>query len=631
MQSFNFAVLFISLSLAFFPSLLASPSSSRQFDPTAHLTVGHSLYPSPSSVSYSNLYTPQSEFSSGISSTSNPQLSFSAKDTPSFPAVIHTINTTNIIGYIRDDPSDPPLSPTPPSRVMALHRWTIDLDIDGTIFPVVMDPGSSFLVLFNQSICDNWIINPDPLLFNGSAFHPMCFNGNAYSPRSSFASYNLKIDSGIRISLFDLRSYRLNMAIKPRSTFLSPITNVPLISANQESTWLSRYFWNNTNGIIGLRYDFSTALDTINTFYQVMLELPQYQRWIGIHVNSSLWSPGIPSTQANLHLGGILSTMTESFSWSDPVRVHIVSPGVFGPVNRPYEATLYSLDICDHSLFVNHTQFIRASIDWSAQCLNLPGEMFDSLMQWIPVDCYDDSYDSNNAYEKEKSLNRGNVLRSVCYLKTGVNPSQLPSLLFTIRQPNKPGDSPIQYQIPLSTLLFDDQSVISGGNLRLCIERQGYIINTYHLIQNQDDVSLSPNPSIIFGAMTLQSLYTVLDIESSMVGFANLFSSQSDNTLCTPEVKCQGQQLYYVGSNSCESPLCLYWLTSWNPEFYRCELSPFFYVPLISILVLFVIVQFVLVRYHIFLSRKPMSFIPAAWIGSDDHKYAKFVVDHAHQ
>lgn len=188
----------------------------------------------------------------------------------------------------------------------------------------------------------------------------------------------------------------------------------------------------------------------------------------------------------------------------DFYRNHLIFGAPYLSPQEYHRVQMSSLTVCGVELLRGIANDINGRAEWPAlidtgsSCFTLPAELFDMLMSWIPVDCEfisldDDQPGQNNGVLPETNCN-------MPFLKDNVDVDKLPTLSFQIYQ-----GSPLLY-IRLKDLIME-----RDGKQQLCLVRGERMLDTEEMRQ----------PLIIFGSMSLRSLYTVLHYDLHMVGLAN--------------------------------------------------------------------------------------------------------------
>lgn len=207
---------------------------------------------------------------------------------------------------------------------------------------------------------------------------------------------------------------------------------------------------------------------------------------------------------------------------------------------------VFHLSICEVDLFGNYSTNWPTIIDTGATCLTLPGELFDSLMVWIPSEC------------------TGEISLRKCSLPKGMDPTRLPILTFSLSHHGNP------VRIPLRHLVLNE----TGSPY--CIVRGRNITSPRH----------DPYNMVIFGTLVMKSFETIFDMETQRIGFRD-FNVVNESPPMDEQVEdeykkynakycaipdtCVGEQLFSFRFNKCQSPPCnLYYFREINLDTQTC-------------------------------------------------------------
>jgi hypothetical protein len=255
--------------------------------------------------------------------------------------------------------------------------------------------------------------------------------------------------------------------------------------------------------------------------------------------------------------------------------------------------SMYNIQICDipivNDIFKGSTSSsstvaYQSILDTGSTCLNLPAEIFDAVVSWIPaLQCQ--RYTSNDINTAGSTLCW--IDSNVTMSHTGQRLEILPTLNFalcpTCQQMYLNLTDLIMYDSAFditSPILFTATNTSQRGH-RVCLSRAAAI-----------DQSNSNN-FITFGSLTLRSFYVVSDMNSQTVGMVqkNRYGNNNADSIgkndiirrsnigCALPVQCSGEEQYYRPLNTCVPPNCAdYIFFDYNSESRSCQLSIVFYV-----------------------------------------------------
>jgi hypothetical protein len=282
--------------------------------------------------------------------------------------------------------------------------------------------------------------------------------------------------------------------------------------------------WKNSTGNFGMGYNYTGTGYT--SFQQILLDsttdIDESQTFGLDFRNPSSSIASIASQTSSIQLGGISSSFSSSISWlSQPIQYPVY-----------HEFFIEDLSFCGIDLFGNYSNNWLVMVDSGSSCLTLPSEMYNAFSTW---------YSNTTAVS---------------------NTNQLPALSFKLL-----GSSNSLF-IPLSELIVASNAIetevgapyvnLQGSTSpsRICVLSGGDIDDDKGNYNN-------PPPTIVFGALVLQSIYFSGDFSQNSVGLANKLSasevsyySNATNPSCALKPSCSGQQSYDLFSNSCKDPSC---------------------------------------------------------------------------
>jgi len=219
----------------------------------------------------------------------------------------------------------------------------------------------------------------------------------------------------------------------------------------------------------------------------------------------------------------------------------------------------------------------NAIVDTGASCLGLPGDFFDMLVTWLPVECDNIIFSTDGEYYPQT----GGC--SLPYLNEGVNETDLPTLTFTIT----PG-GPKLY-LPLADLVIDP-SLLSHHRGQPPTLRRQLCITRFMPIEDAYRTGTLDYLFVSFGTRAIRSLYTVFYMEGHRVGMANKEHNRApSNAQCAPRKVCAGMQSAYKQYNVCLNPPCEdYYMFVFDDETKSCKLSDGFHLLSVFLLLLFI-------------------------------------------
>lgn len=307
--------------------------------------------------------------------------------------------------------------------------------------------------------------------------------------------------------------------------------------------------WQLSNGDIGLSYCYSDSCNNNLTPFQELVQdavsndsnlifgldfrsnnndIPYIKYFDGMNnlINSSM------------QLGNVKKEFIDTLNWTA----------------QSDQSPTYHQFFIENFLFCNNYQLGNYSMNWlvmvdtGSSCLTLPQEIYNNFIDW---------FNNNTNYD---------------------NMYRLPAFKFNLAI-----DQSSTFYLPLSDLVINQTSIeeekgapyvtINNTIYRLCI-LQGDAIK-----DDNNDYYSNP-PSIIFGALTLQSIYFAGDYTSKSIGLSNKLSTdyiyQIDNINnkygCNEINSCGDDQVYIHSSNKCKDFSCnKYFFTISNRDTNECE------------------------------------------------------------
>ena len=312
------------------------------------------------------------------------------------------------------------------------------------------------------------------------------------------------------------------------------------------------YNWSQVNGDMGLAYCNSGTGSAGNScqmsyFQSVLNNTKTYLNQIVLFGNKTYFPnyynvskplvfaldfKHLTSDNSTMQLGYLQNQYSSSISWTPPLYS---SP-------QYHQFSIKELSLCGINILGNWSKTWPVLIDTGSTCLSLPQEMYDSVAGWI---------------------------RTNLNTKDTTTTTRLPG--FSFRLSDGSSKSQLLY-IPLGNLILNNNTIITsinggpkvnlnGGFKQLCIIR-GKPITT-----GRSDGTLNI-PAIVFGTLTLQSLYFAADFTTGHIGLASKVSNTAINDMTSPEANnvcqnptvCKGDQKYVSTYNRCISPSCSHYV-----------------------------------------------------------------------
>ncbi|KDO15743.1 hypothetical protein SPRG_18715 [Saprolegnia parasitica CBS 223.65] len=240
---------------------------------------------------------------------------------------------------------------------------------------------------------------------------------------------------------------------------------------------------------------------------------------------------------ANATLRPASSPEDDNWTWSESMNV--VHDFYY---KRRTSFTVHNATVCGVPLTQPSSSYWAAHVDFEVPCLVLPKEFYTSLVTWAPLEY--------------------NASANLTQLRSNVSLHELPSLSF------QAGYGLPTLTLPLAALALN---VSTGSTPQLCIQQSTSIINRileHQIVLEEDDIftkeiggiafvpDMYQSP-ILFGAMVLQHLPTLLSDTHKQVGFVKMpVVTPPTHPVCTVPVACRGQQTYDQPTNTCKDPNC---------------------------------------------------------------------------
>ena len=309
----------------------------------------------------------------------------------------------------------------------------------------------------------------------------------------------------------------------------APVTVALSLQANALNSRLE-LGWIIANGMLGLLHvtDGSWPLRASIASSLLFQRLLQGRSGVSPHVFAlnftTSWRDR--NTTASLAVGAPHSTVVGAgLVWSERSPL---------PLSNGYTFTAYSVSACGVAAVTNISSHVTAVVNTSSACLSLPAEVFDNVVNWLPLTCQPVSAAAS-------------VLPS-CVLDvdntTAVD--ALPLLSFQL----SPGGPPLT--IDLLDLVLFDGSLDNVNSKHVCLLRGRSLAYL--------SATMAPlRAALVVGTMPLRSLYAVVDADTPRVGFSNKRIVANVTELasrCKPRVQCIGSQVLYLPGNVCVPPRC---------------------------------------------------------------------------
>ena len=293
--------------------------------------------------------------------------------------------------------------------------------------------------------------------------------------------------------------------------------------------------WFSSTGDIGLAYcEINSELCALTVFQQLLINSTAglygtVETYPGstilnsskpLHFGLDLNGPDIISG-STLQLGLVSSAYSKNLSWFQQATVQPAYHTFF----------LENFNFCGVNLLTNWSMTWPVIVDTGSVCLTLPAEIYDTFFAW---------------------LNSSAVS----------NAEDLPAFSFRVN-----GADSEQLYIPLSNLLLNSSDIltepgapkifIGGQSDRLCVLKGSSIGSTS---------SNYNTPLIVFGTLTLRSLYFAADFSNGSMALASKLSDKQESTYaneasahCKSKVLCQGDQKFEYSTNTCTEPSCAHY------------------------------------------------------------------------
>lgn len=467
--------------------------------------------------------------------------------------------------------------------------YTVTLEIGGRDLALVVDSGNMDFTVLNINGTSIDFNTSYPGLYTPSPAIGRCLN--LYEDLTTVAYYNdtlLAVDECNKASVFIKMQ-----ANSGDSRSLSNVTTTIAKKFFAQNPTLHN--WKDTQGNIGLGYCGPGLCKRVYGNYDDieiygMKDVMSPFRMLLYAVSGNTSKTGTPQIvgldfnvddASTMQLGGVLQQYAASMKWTkQPVNFALY---------HSFMAT--SMSMCG----INLLQSTRAYtwpvlVDTGQVCLQLPSEVYSSLKSWL--------LGANGT-------------------ETYVNADALPSLMFqmddglTASSWNVNVDS-AEYKsqaasdflyLPLKSLLLNTNYFLEQqGAMNVTVagvQRSLCILRNYEAVVTGSTSMVNPPPSIVFGSMTLRSLYFAADYEEVTVGLANKISTKDqeryfsgDQERCVAKTTCVGQQFYDYATNSCLDAECEnYFFVELDPISRNCVYKQGMYNAGLTIIILCVIFE----------------------------------------
>jgi hypothetical protein len=321
--------------------------------------------------------------------------------------------------------------------------------------------------------------------------------------------------------------------------------------------------WYPTDGDLGVSYCGKQQCDEYTAFQSLVqnaaLESMNDGEVFGLDFRSTdctinKYLPGPDSSahcNSSLQLGNVSAEFADSINW--------ISQSTTAP--KYHQFFIQDFKMCGTLLLGNYSTSWNVLVDTGAVCMTLPSEIYDSFERWF---------------------NESSIVDDI---------NELPSFSFQMSSGSN-SDSPTEtsiFYIPLADLVINASAIetekgapfittssstsSSAERQRLCVLRGDAL--TYD--SNGQQQYTDPAPEIVFGALTLQSLYFAADFATYRVGLANKLTDSyiegtRSNKQCSAKRSCLGDQTYIPSINSCSDSDChKYFFSHYDDEKKVCN------------------------------------------------------------
>lgn len=302
--------------------------------------------------------------------------------------------------------------------------------------------------------------------------------------------------------------------------------------------------WENCTGDVGLAYNYDNS-DTITQFQEILIDVTDDTDGnliFGLDYNQE-------PEASTIQLGGVLEDYKTAINWAEQ--------GDNAP--QYHELIIEDLEFCGVPLLKQFSNNWNVIVDSGSSCITLPDEIYDKFYAYM-----------SNTTVVEDAFSLPAFQFHVSNVQGGGSGDTLFIPLFNLLLPVDAIDE--ELGAPYVT-----KATASGGleQQRLCVIKGPKILLT---AAASDKPYTSPPPTIIFGSLTLQSMYFAANFLNQSVGLANKLSSDavasftSSTSGCKAEPICEGDQHYSSHDNKCHEPNCAsYFLSVLDEDSHTCK------------------------------------------------------------
>ncbi len=295
------------------------------------------------------------------------------------------------------------------------------------------------------------------------------------------------------------------------------------------------------------------------------------------------------TSRSTMQLGEVKPKYSASMKWARQSTTF--------PRYHTFLAT--ELSVCGINLMTSVGSYAWPTIvDTGQACVQLPGEMHDSLVSWLNP--------ANRTFVGLADL-PSLTLKIDEYLRSSVWNDNVEGSVGSESTSSAYSD---YLYIPLSTLLLPPHYFNQGLDTAINVT-VGSAEQSLCILRNADGgppVMTQPAPRIVLGSMALRSLYFAADYTARAVGLANKLNSTqqegfflNDVNKCDAVQECIGHQTYDYSSNSCQEPDCDdYFFAELDSDTQQCVYRRGMYnagVVIVVLCVIFEVTAFLVLQY----------------------------------
>lgn len=426
------------------------------------------------------------------------------------------------------------------------YSYAVQTKIDAVNYTAIVDTGNFKTIYFNNSI-----------EFNTELNNTIEVNVNGTTEKIDTLNICLALRADQSLIQYQAQ-YPAECMDSRTENSISTATS----SANtSEATLLALendklHDWNETGGDVGMSYlpnvyeCLSIQKDIANcttSFMGLLLNASEDGSMVfGLDFrdnDNALFS--ITSEESSMQLGGIKSEYENSIDWSYQAISDIMYHRFF----------LQNLSFCGVKILQDYADNWPVLVDTSCTCLQLPGEVYDTFMNW---------FDNSKTVEDVQAL---------------------PAFQFQMSTSAEPSQT---FYIPLSSLIVNALA-FEGEEGAPNITVAGFSEAQKLCVLRGDDIDTNngyANPAqiqVIIGTLALRSIYFAADFTLGTVGLANKLSdveissfesgpSDSFTGVCSAVTTCFPSQKYVQSSNTCVDPSCSkYFFTYLDADTHDCK------------------------------------------------------------